>query len=513
MGQSNDKPQKFYSFQKKEEPKKDQPPTDLKTKVRITITLDNIDSSEYQYKAFEINDRGETLLCESEKMRGKDSLTFQNFFIMEYYFERQQKLKILILKNSESIQFDTSLGNIIGNQNNTLKKKLKENYKENIIIQSIELKKQEGKEEYIKLSLEIDKDKINEFKKSKKQFYYEVFNNSLLYRSELITSSGVFLPNIIPISILLDEFSFNLYDSKKKQIASFKSHPNTFVTSDEFKSLSFQIGSTQITLVNKSHYDQPPTFIHYLHSGLEFNLIIGIDFTGSNGDPNDWDSLHSLVLGKPNDYENAILACGNILAEYDSDQLFPVYGFGAEGNMKGDSMMCFRLNNQRSAKIHTIQGVLDAYRKNVPKLYFSGPTNFAPIVKKCISKIKEDNDSTQYYILLMLTDGAISDMQDTIDQLVKGSILPLTVIIVGIGNANFKKMDILDADDDPLKSREGVQAARDLVQFVPFNKYKDDPKKLAEEVLMEVPTQVLEYYEMNNILPETITQQKKNKGS
>ena len=126
MGQSNDKPQKFYSFQKKEEPKKDQPPTDLKTKVRITITLDNIDSSEYQYKAFEINDRGETLLCESEKMRGKDSLTFQNFFIMEYYFERQQKLKILILKNSESIQFDTSLGNIIGNQNNTLKKKLKE---------------------------------------------------------------------------------------------------------------------------------------------------------------------------------------------------------------------------------------------------------------------------------------------------------------------------------------------------------------------------------------------------
>ena len=57
MGQSNDKPQKFYSFQKKEEPKKDQPPTDLKTKVRITITLDNIDSSEYQYKAFEINEQ------------------------------------------------------------------------------------------------------------------------------------------------------------------------------------------------------------------------------------------------------------------------------------------------------------------------------------------------------------------------------------------------------------------------------------------------------------------------
>lgn len=201
----------------------------------------------------------------------------------------------------------------------------------------------------------------------------------------------------------------------------------------------FSIGSLKVNLVNKSHYAQLPTFIDYLHCGLEFNLIIGIDFTGSNGDPNNEDSLHCLNLGVPNDYEKAIFACGNILSEYDSDQLFPVYGFGIEGNIKGDNMMCFHLNNQRSAKIHTIQGILEAYREMVPKLYFSGPTNFAPIVKKCISKIKENNDNTKYNILLMLTDGAISDMQDTIYQLVIGSSLPLSVIIVGIGNDNLKK--------------------------------------------------------------------------
>ena len=71
-----------------------------------------------------------------------------------------------------------------------------------------------------------------------------------------------------------------------------------------------------------------------------------------------------------------------------------------------NNMMCFHLNNQRSAKIHTIQGILEAYRETVPKLYFSGPIDFAPIVKKCISKIKENNGNTKYYILLMLTDGA-----------------------------------------------------------------------------------------------------------
>ena len=45
----------------------------------------------------------------------------------------------------------------------------------------------------------------------------------------------------------------------------------------------------------------------------------------------------------------------------------------------------------------------------------------------------------------MLTDGVISDMKDTIVQLVIGSSLPLSVIIIGIGNANFDQMNILNS--------------------------------------------------------------------
>ena len=83
--------------------------------------------------------------------------------------------------------------------------------------------------------------------------------------------------------------------------------------------------------------------------------------------------------------------------------------------------------------------------------------------KYCWENYLQVPDNTKFYILLMLTDGVISDMKDTIDQLVIGSSLPLSVIIIGIGNANFNQMNILDADDNPLKSREGIQAARDLV--------------------------------------------------
>lgn len=44
-------------------------------------------------------------------------------------------------------------------------------------------------------------------------------------------------------------------------------------------------------------------------------------------------------------------------------------------------------------------------------------------------------------------------MQKTIDQIVRGSSLPLSIIIVGVGSDDFENMDILDADDNPLYSQ------------------------------------------------------------
>ena len=106
-----------------------------------------------------------------------------------------------------------------------------------------------------------------------------------------------------------------------------------------------------------------------------------------------------------------------------------------------------------------------------------------------------------YNILLILTDGQIDDLNDTIDEMVEASFLPISVIIVGIGNGDFTSMDILDADENPLYDRRRRKADRDLVQFVPFNQFKNDPAKLAEQVLEEIPRQVVEYYQHKGIKP------------
>lgn len=55
--------------------------------------------------------------------------------------------------------------------------------------------------------------------------------------------------------------------------------------------------------------------------------------------------------------------------------------------------------------------------------------------------------------MLILTDGAIHDFQATVDSIVSGSNLPLSIVIVGIGNDDFSNMDKLDGDIDPLYSK------------------------------------------------------------
>lgn len=79
----------------------------------------------------------------------------------------------------------------------------------------------------------------------------------------------------------------------------------------------------------------------------------------------------------------------------------------------------------------------------------------------------------QYFILLIITDGVISDMDETRHAVVQASKLPMSIIIVGVGNADFAAMEFLDGDSRVLRSYTGEEAVRDIVQFVPFRDFRN----------------------------------------
>ena len=47
----------------------------------------------------------------------------------------------------------------------------------------------------------------------------------------------------------------------------------------------------------------------------------------------------------------------------------------------------------------------------------------------------------------------------------------MSIIIVGVGEADFQAMDILDGDNGMLRDARGNYAKRDIVQFVPFRNF------------------------------------------
>ncbi len=93
-----------------------------------------------------------------------------------------------------------------------------------------------------------------------------------------------------------------------------------------FKFLDLQKGVDLQTSLNllSAKKEVQYSFMDFLQGGLQIGLMVGIDFTASNGNPNAPNSLHFINKQNPhnlNMYQQAILAIGSILMNYDSDQM------------------------------------------------------------------------------------------------------------------------------------------------------------------------------------------------
>ena len=82
----------------------------------------------------------------------------------------------------------------------------------------------------------------------------------------------------------------------------------------------------------------------------------------------------------------------------------------------------------------------------------------------------------------------------------------MSIIIVGVGNAEFDSMEELDSDDKKLRVG-GRTASRDIVQFVELRKFLGkgnmwSKELLAKEVLAEIPQQFVGWMKSRGIFPK-----------
>uniref|UniRef100_A0AAQ4P5Z0 Copine Vb n=1 Tax=Gasterosteus aculeatus aculeatus TaxID=481459 RepID=A0AAQ4P5Z0_GASAC len=268
----------------------------------------------------------------------------------------------------------------------------------------------------------------------------------------------------------------------------------------------------QVTLLSFS-VESDFTFLDYIKGGSDvfvphYPQSSQDGFISSTGNPSQSTSLHYMNPYQLNAYAMALKAVGEIIQDYDSDKMFPALGFGAKLPPDGRVSHEFPLNGDMdNPYCNGIEGILEAYHQSLKTVQLYGPTNFAPVVNHVARYAAAVQDGSQYFVLLIITDGVISDMAQTKEAIVNGAKLPMSIIIVGVGQAEFDAMVELDGDDIRISSR-GKLAERDIVQFVPFRDYMDrtgnhvlSMARLAKDVLAEIPDQFISYMKSRGIKP------------
>jgi Copine len=238
-------------------------------------------------------------------------------------------------------------------------------------------------------------------------------------------------------------------------------------------------------------------FVDYICGGCEMNVVVAIDFTGSNGDPRIPGTLHHIDPNAKNPYEQAIADVVSILLHYDSDKKVPVLGFGAKYG--GEVRHCFQCGPTPEAD--GLQGVMDAYKSTLSgELIMSCPTVLTEVLENTARKADANfkyalsRGAQSYTILLIVTDGSMLDVQATAECLNRVSKSPLSVVIVGVGNEDFTALQFLDDFADQ-------SGYRDIVQSVAFNEHSHSSQSLTKATLEEIPRQLVEFFQGKGIDP------------
>ena len=427
---------------------------DSKEKVKLTISLEEcIPNTYYQMKINSINNNKTEFLFETEKVKpnNENKINYETTFLLTYLFEKEQILIFNIYINNEIIDYKTTLGCIVGSRNNTLTRKISKERVELIKIKSTKVDASNKKK--LKLHFRVNDNQLAKKSFPKDKFYFKISSEKDLYRSELISNDGYFKPAIIPLYCLTPSFNVTFYNTKLKILKSFSNL--TYEQIMEMNNQSFVLdynsnkNKKAKILIDVETLGNTKTFLDYIEEGMQINLSIGIDFSKTNI------NLHKFYNNRMNRYEEAIKYCGDVVAYYDSDQLIPAWGFGADNIPENFDRMCFPINFNENPNIEKIDGVLKEYKNCLNKITLSEPAHFSPIINHLINIIEEDkeNINTNYHILLLLTDGKYDDREKTIDSIVKASKLPLSIIIIGLqdsdsrqqGGGNFDIVYMIDA--------------------------------------------------------------------
>ncbi|KAJ3445336.1 copine-8 [Anaeramoeba flamelloides] len=500
-----------------------------KTTIQLSLNVLEFNEQNYQVVLFQkLSGETEWKQLESSQFikKKKDLIQFEIPFI----FELVQSLR-LEFHNEKEISKKSlcgvthfTLGNLI--------KKMKEKYTANITdpknieekFGSLEIKVKENKINNLLLSMKwsatkIKKDWLNkpnsylvflkqtEGKKKKKKVYTKIYTTEIIPKTQDPSWKSFEI-----LSFLLcecdhkKEILIECYDEKKngkevligvvetnlEEILNPKK--NEFKLLDPNKKKRKKNQNYGILKLEEIKSSPKASMLDHLSEDINLSVVLGIDFTASNGQPNFPNSLHYRNPPNLNQYEQTIVSLCSIFSQYSDNNKIPAFGFGAKINTSSSNIAsdCFPLNgNTADPECDGINGVLDSYARALEFVGLHGPTNFSTLISGAVSMSKVTKNS-EYTILIIITDGELVDLLPTRTALMSASKLPLSIIIVGVGDQeDFTKLEYLS-------SKEFINEAKlnkNVVTIVNFNEtFEKGEHEFTKMSLRNFQEQFVSYY-------------------
>ena len=243
-----------------------------------------------------------------------------------------------------------------------------------------------------------------------------------------------------------------------------------------------------IALDKSSNHEKDIYLFDYLKLGIRLNCFLSFDFSKKG----------NALVKKIN--LNILKYLIERFIGFTNDQLFHVTGFGATSKTSPYyNHPVFKIGNSDSYNLDNIR-IYD--KNNLENIIPEKKIILSPLIEKITQDINQLYQNHLYYVSFVLLSGDVDkyDQKNTIDKIIISSYLPLSIIIIGVGDHDFTEMKTFFNKEHKFSSK-GIPRNKNNVIFTTIKSHS-----LASETisycLKELSKQIIEFYQLIKFFPK-----------
>ncbi|CAB3405964.1 unnamed protein product [Caenorhabditis bovis] len=496
---------------------------DISMRIQI-VAPEKLSSKFYYLQLFESQDNSDgpwNLITESEQLDSYETYELEEIFAIEYCFERLQWIRIDVLEKTDvgntvncSAVFNVAHA-AINNYDLTLRDHMGSSIAEIEIWSQIRERPQpiliqvEAKNISSKLISSNSNIAIEVYK------YEELSRKKLLYRSEGLRQPKLTWRsfNIQSDDLYGDEKSIEIVcisDDEKEGIVGHavitqdnaKANEPIPIYSENFKQGRKPIGEFRVVKFSQL---RAFSFLEYIRTGTTLRFAFAIDFSARE---------HLMTRDDhfqfANDVEFVVRSIGETVEPFNASNSFLSYGFGAKIPPQSRESNNFCLSLDVDPTTQGVNGVLNAFMKCYQRVLPLSTAKFSQIIYH-MAKTAQTNynkdASCSYFVLFIITRGAVDDLKETVQAAIYSSKVPISIVFIGVGVDGLDEVDRIGSAGKRLEY-QGRKSERDNLQYVNATKTRLECDNYSEMVstflyktLQNITWQLPAFFMQNHVTP------------